>query len=142
MGSVAFGSRLVWRFRFRFTDSVAIPIRAGRRALSASRITRTSRSGSSCEYFTAASNFPRPRPGSSSSSMTGPWCEWLPEINTWRMPAFSASSLRMIVIMAAVGPRPRSVPTIASLSSPAAITIAWAMRGSSVPSASLSCRAP
>ena len=46
IGSVAFGSRLVCRLRFRVTDSVATPILAGFRALSASRITSTSRWGS------------------------------------------------------------------------------------------------
>ena len=40
IGSVAFGSRLVCRLRFSLTDSTATPIRAGRRALSASRIDR------------------------------------------------------------------------------------------------------
>ena len=74
--------------------------------------------------------------------MTGPWWVWLPVIRTWRMPALSAISRRMIFIMASVGPRPRSMPTSATLSSPAAITIALAINGSSVPSAGMSWRAP
>ena len=111
IGSVAFGSRLVCRLRFRLTDSVATPILAGLRPLSASRIASTSRWGSFWEYATATSNFPLPRPGSSISSMTGPWCVWLPVIRTWRMPALSAISWRMIFIIASVGPRPRSIPT-------------------------------
>ena len=48
----------------------------------------------------------------------------------------------MIFIIASVGPRPMSIPTSATLSSPAAITIALAIKGSSVPSESISCRAP
>ena len=46
IGSVAFGSRLVCRLRFKVTDSVATPILAGLRSLSALRITSTSSVGS------------------------------------------------------------------------------------------------
>ena len=57
------------------------------------------------------------------------------------MPALPAISRRMTSIIASVGPRPRSMPTSATLSSPAASTTALAMSGSSDPSESASWRA-
>ena len=54
---------------------------------------------------------------------------WLPLIRTWAIFAFSTSVCRIFSIIACVGPRPMSRPTIASLSSPARITTALAKSG-------------